>query len=91
MITRFLCGGKGGHSKEAHAKPKPNKSSTHRKEADSKQSPGIKAVSPRDPNYTKIRRLIPSSHCRKERKSTHHSRKDQVAKPIGRYTKTFVL
>jgi len=36
-------------SKEVHAKPKPNKSSTHRKEEDSKQSPGIKAVSIKRP------------------------------------------
>jgi len=72
----------------------------HRKEEDSKQSPGIKAVFPKFPTIPKkggrfqavtIRREIPSSHHRKERRSTHHSRKDQVAKPIGRYTKTFVL
>jgi hypothetical protein len=56
FITRFLCGGKGRHRKEAHSKQKPNKSLTHSKEADSKQSPGIKAVSSRDPNYTEVRR-----------------------------------
>ncbi|MFN9982331.1 MAG: hypothetical protein ACK53Y_20555, partial [bacterium] len=42
--------------KEAHSKQKPNKSLMHSKEADSKHSPGIKAVSTRDPNYTEVRR-----------------------------------
>ncbi len=66
----------------------------HHKEADSKQSPGIKAVSTRDhcsfhkrpqlyrskevdSKQSPGRRQIPSSHHRKERRSTHHSGKDQ--------------